>query len=368
MITMTRSCFPSLGGAVTDHIPLVLKHEHWPQADKSAWKALFTSGDIFDDIGPCRDWSDGTRRKRRQGYGQWLSFLMRTDTDALALAPADRIDRSRVRNYIEECEARLQPKSVAGLIDDVFALALALSRERDWSWLATACKRLQTKANRRSLPPPHPVSANQVFEWSLDRIAQLDDDPKLPPLKRAIWFRQALMIGFLVARPVRRRALLAMTVDRHLVLTGDRYFLKFGAEDMKDGKDRDFPLPAALTAPMRDYVERHRLVLLGTRGSDALWINQYGVAITADGLARELPKVTERHLGVALRPHAFRHVAATSIAEFDPEHVNIIRDILGHATLNMAEKHYNRATGISSCNALQSVMEGIRKDGFKRDN
>ena len=60
-----------------------------------------------------------------------------------------------------------------------------------------------------------------------------------------------------------------------------------------------------------------------------------------------------------MRPHAFRHVVATSIAETDPEHVGIIKDILGHATLAMSEKHYNRATGISSCNALQSILEDI---------
>ncbi len=62
-----------------------------------------------------------------------------------------------------------------------------------------------------------------------------------------------------------------------------------------------------------------------------------------------------------MRPHAFRSVAATSIAEFDPANVNIIRDVLGHATLDMAEKHYNRANGISACNALQSLVENIRK-------
>ncbi len=60
---------------------------------------------------------------------------------------------------------------------------------------------------------------------------------------------------------------------------------------------------------------------------------------------------------MALRPHAFRHIAATSIAEADPEHVNIIRDLLGHATLDISERHYNRATGISSCTRVQSIVE-----------
>lgn len=99
-----------------------------------------------------------------------------------------------------------------------------------------------------------------------------------------------------------------------------------------------------------------------TTPSAGLWISQYGNPLKEDGLSRELPKVVQRQFGVAMRPHAFRHVAATSIAETDPAHVNIIKDILSHATLAMSEKHYNRATGISSCNALQSIMEDIRKN------
>ncbi|WP_370634926.1 tyrosine-type recombinase/integrase [Roseivivax sp. GX 12232] len=106
----------------------------------------------------------------------------------------------------------------------------------------------------------------------------------------------------------------------------------------------------------------HRSVLLSGKSSSGLWISQYGKPLTSDSFSRELPKVTERHLGVPIRPHAFRHVAATSIAATDLEHVNIIRDLLGHATLDMAEKRYNRASGIASCNRLQSIVKDIRKD------
>jgi site-specific recombinase XerD len=111
---------------------------------------------------------------------------------------------------------------------------------------------------------------------------------------------------------------------------------------------------------MRRYLDVHRLVLLGDKTSQFLWLSQYGEAITPDGFSRQLPKVTEQHLKVSLRPHAFRHIAATSIAEIDPEHVNIICDILGHTTLAMAQKHYNRATGIRACNAYQDLTEKLR--------
>jgi site-specific recombinase XerD len=112
---------------------------------------------------------------------------------------------------------------------------------------------------------------------------------------------------------------------------------------------------------MQAYLTTFRPLLLGDKLSNALWINQYGYGITPDGFSRELPKIVKCHLGVEIRPHAFRHIAATTIAERDPEHANIIRDILGHATLSMSEKHYNRATGISSCTKLQSLVEDIHK-------
>jgi integrase len=182
------------------------------------------------------------------------------------------------------------------------------------------------------------------------------------PMKRAIWYRQALMIGLLISRPVRRRTFIGIRLGAHLSEVSDGFVLHFRPEDMKDKRHHSYPLPKALVVPMRRYLDIHRPVLLQDKSSDGLWINQYGNVITADGYARELPKITQKHLGIELRPHAFRHIAATSIAEVDPEHVGIIRDILGHASLDMAYKHYNRASQISSCNGLQSIVEDIRKN------
>jgi integrase len=347
---------------MSERIPLVMKFEDWPDADRLAWDAFYTEGDIFDGEGPFRNWSEGSRKKRRQSYGQWLSFLLRQDSAALALAPAERFTKDRVGAFLEECEARLKTRSTAGLILDLYVLARAFDPGCDWAWLDRAARRLLNCSGKESLPEAKPVTAQEIWRWSIDRLAEIDGPLALSPLQRAISYRQALMIGFLIARPVRRRALLAMTVERHLVRHASGFDVAFAAEDMKDGRARTAPLPQALVGPMGRYLHVHRPILLGDNVSPSLWISQYGQPLTADGFSRELPKVTERLLGVALRPHAFRHVVATSVAESDPEHINIVRDLLGHTTLDMAEKHYNRATGISSCNALQSIVEDIRKD------
>lgn len=131
---------------------------------------------------------------------------------------------------------------------------------------------------------------------------------------------------------------------------------------MKDKRARSAPLAKALVPFMERYLLTYRPCLLGKRTAttDALWVTHHGKPFTADGIASDIEITTERHLKMRLNPHAFRHIAATSIAEVDPEHVGIIRDILGHATMDMSYKHYTRAGGISSCNKLQSIVEDIR--------
>jgi integrase len=347
---------------MTDRIPLCLKLNDWPDADRVAWFGLFAAGGHFDDGGPCHDWSEGSRKMRSQSYGQWLSFLLRTDDAAIEIQPSQRITVARLQAFVAELNQReLATTTVKNHVVGLYVLAKAMAPQADWGWLNTAVKRLTNAANRHSLPPPHPIMGPEILRWSLRFMAQTQNDCDLSAKMRAIHFRQGLMIGFLISCPVRRRTLLAMTVNDHVQPISDGYMLNFAAADMKDQKARSHRLPTKLIEPMRLYLEDFRPVLLAGNDTDALWVSQYGEGITPDGLSRELPKVMMRHLEVGIRPHAFRHIAATTIAELTPEHANTIRDILGHATLDMSERHYNRATGISSCNGLQSLVEDIRQ-------
>lgn len=351
---------------MADDLPLVLKYDDWPQADKTAWDALIIKGAFLDDDGPAANWSDGTRKMRRQAYGQWLSFLDRHAPQTFDQKPWKRIRKQLVQQYIAECEERLAPKSTANLLSGLYVVARMMKPKQDWAWLNTASKRWHSKARRHSLPPPLPVTADEVFRWSVNRLNEVEALPKLAAKRRAIWTRQALMIGFLVSRPVRRRALLAMQETSHLVGLNEGVNVTFSSADMKDKQKRAFPLPQALVEPMKRYLEVDRPVLLAGKSSDHLWISQYGDPITPDGFSRELPRITKNYLGIAMRPHVFRSVAATSIAEFDPVHVNIIRDILGHATLEMAERHYNRASGIMAFDTYQDMVANMRKDLRKK--
>ncbi len=127
------------------------------------------------------------------------------------------------------------------------------------------------------------------------------------------------MIALLAMRPVRRRALLSMTVTAHLREVSDGYELRFASKDMKDQKARSLPLPKVLVLHMQAYLDNYRPLLLGDKQGSALRINQYGDPITEDGLSRELPKITGRLFGVALRPHGFRHMRAAIYTRYSTD-------------------------------------------------
>lgn len=122
---------------------------------------------------------------------------------------------------------------------------------------------------------------------------------------------------------------------------------------------------AKLQPHLLAYIEQHRPVLLDGKTASALWISERGNALNNDSFASGLALVTERAFGFPFRAHAFRAIAATSIAEYAPESVGIIRDILGHATLDMAEKHYNRATAKKASQRYQDLTNQLRRESTR---
>ena len=197
-------------------------------------------------------------------------------------------------------------------------------------------------------------------------MAEIDDVAGVTELRRAARFRDGLMIGLLIATALRLRTFIAIDVEKHLIRSAEGFGLRFKPEDMKDKRAHEFILPDALTEPMQRYLAEFRPKLLGGKTSSRLWITHLGEAFTYSGFQRQLPQLTLRVFGIALRPHAFRSIVATSIATDDPEHVSIIAAVLRHATLAMSHKHYVRASGVKAMSDLQQVVAELRRAGKRR--
>lgn len=349
-------------------VPLVLPFHAWPGADRALWAAAVKRSALFDEGSDFADLSDGSLRLFKQGYGQWLSYLARHAPAALEAPPGKRVTQSRIEGFIADAYGRgVKERSVATLLRSIQKVNQAFGG--GWPrWLHTAQRRIYRASNPTGLKKPAAVTADAIFGRAIAILRQLEESPLPDALQQAVAWRQALMLGIQIACPVRLRAMVAMTVDKHIVLAGEQVILRWAASDMKDKQARDMPLPEGLVDPLRAYLWSWRPVLLGGHpATEALWISQRGAPLNANSYQSGLALYTKRVLGGALRPHAFRHIAATSIAEKNPAEAGIIRDVLGHATIRTSEMYYNRASMRQATAKLQEVVDRVRKSARLRE-
>ena len=235
-------------------LPLILKRPNWPITDQIAWDALFTEGDILDGSGPCVRWSEGSRRKREQTYGHWLGFL--SGRGPLGVPPdvTDRATLEAVVAFIEKELARCSVRTVYMRVEDLMFLLRAMAPRKDWAWLDGIVWRLRARSNLGELKPRAGVTAPQIYKWALARMRQADAMDGITDLRRATLYRDGLMVGLLIARPLRLRTFIAMELDRHLVARGDGFLLRFAPKDMKDKKSHEYAVPTELVEPLQRYL------------------------------------------------------------------------------------------------------------------
>ena len=317
---------------------------------------------------------EGTLKRYRQDYGHWLSFILRNRPELFDVPPTHRVREAVVRAFIEETRTRpscrrktgaeaqtVSPRTLANHLEGLYIVMRAFNAERDLSWLKLGARRIYVQSDPYSLKAPIPLTASEIRTWALRRLSKVHEDHDADPIARAVAFRQALSIGLLISAPERLRAFIGLTVEQVNFIAGDLLRLDFPAEATKNNKDRSIPVHGALVGWLRIYLDHYRMVLLRGASSDALWISRDGGPLTYDGFGAGLELVMKREFGLRLRPHAFRAIAASSTAEMLPEQVRIIREILGHATLEVAERHYIRVTNVRACRSLQEVVSGLRK-------
>src|SRR5262249_17479870 len=100
---------------------------------------------------------------------------------------------------------------------------------------------------------------------------------------------------------------------------------------------------------------------------DALWLSEHGSAMTEIAIYFRIREVTRAHFGHAIHPHLFRDSAATSIAIDDPEHVWMIKNVLGHSSLATSERHYIQAQMLQASRRYQQTVLARRRQACRHD-
>jgi integrase len=88
--------------------------------------------------------------------------------------------------------------------------------------------------------------------------------------------------------------------------------------------------------------------------------------MTEIGIYFAISQLTKERFGHVVNPHLFRDSAATSIAIEDPEHVLIVRNVLGHSSLRTAERYYMHARTLEASRRYQRRILELRRNLRRR--
>jgi integrase len=159
---------------------------------------------------------------------------------------------------------------------------------------------------------------------------------------------------------MRRRTFSHLRIGEHLRKSEDLWEITVSAEMTKTRQSQEYLLSERLSKAMDVYLERFRPAFPGADGHDWLWV-YVGRAMTDKMIRRRTIKWTHGVLGFPVSPQRFRSAAANFILVADPENIRVAKDLLGHKSFAMTEKHYiDAALSRLAGRKLQDILQQAR--------
>lgn len=343
-----------------------LQVSDWSAADRRVWQDSHRPGGLFDSSSPAAQWAGASRRKTASGYGRWLHWLQQSgqyDPDAAA---GQRVTPARVLAYLRDLENNCAPMTRLCRLQELRDAMRVMAPATDCSWLTDFYQTLRARSassrNKRQRIKP----VGELADLGIAMMAAAEHERDWSARRRAVHYRDGLMITLLAYRPLRLQNLAAIRLGTHLVDLHGRHWICFQEAETKAHRPYEAAVPHKLEHYLKTYLAAHRPILLaGEQGilvpsTDALWVSEIGTALQAGPLATRIRKHTKAAFGRSITPHLFRDVAATTIATDNPVHVRDSHLILGHARLHTTEQHYNQAHSLQAAQRWQNALHKLQ--------
>ena len=357
--------------AVSKDMAICLSVAEWPALDHDLWTRAQQKAGLLDDPHPAAAWAPATQEAVAKAYGRWLSWLKAHDALDPVMRPAERTTLERIKAYVADLEVRNAPNTVHMRLLHLGRMLGVMAPGTKPLWFARVLRTLRAarrpvRDDRARLVPVADLlalgrrlieDAEQLTRWSLRR--------------RALHYRDGLLILFLCACPLRARSLAALTVGDHLQQRGDSWWVALSHSDTKTGSSLELPLPPTFTEVMARYLAHWRPILLERQTLDSaaagrdhgvFWISESGKALRPKHFHEILTRVTMRELGRAINPHLFRKLVPSALAIQDPARVGIARPLLGHASYETTDRAYNLARAVDAARQVQETLGALRRE------
>jgi site-specific recombinase XerD len=336
----------------------------WPGPDQIAWVAATRrSRRLLEEDGLAADWSRATVRTISRGYGRWLHWLYRESLLDRDARPEARVTPERVAAYVSELRRLNAETTVAARVRELSRAIGVMAPRFERGWLIELATNLVVAAEpvRDDRARLHPARAI----WAAAIRLMEEAEAAAPKVRRApAQFRDGLMLALLCICPLRARNLAELELGRNLRCADGIWTLRLAATETKNRKAITLPLPEAISPWIARYVDHHRPRLLararkGPPG-DRFYLTERGTVFRENGINYRINAVTERVLGRAMNPHAFRKLMPTELAIHDPTHVGISQPLLNHASYRTTQEHYNLGRAIDASRRMNDLVGQVR--------
>jgi hypothetical protein len=270
--------------------------------------------------------------------GYFLGWLQWSQRFKVAAELQEYVTPEIMGAYVNDMRtANLSPRTMATRVDGVRAALAALSPAVGTGWLMRGINTLRAEPSDRRRIHERSRHTLDIVEagMSLMRDATRGGS-SLSALKRAILYRDGLLIVFMALAVPRRNTVHLMMLGKHLEEQGRIFKVAWSGTEMKEDRGYEAQLGLELSELIRRYLDEFRPVLLARAGRSAMetetavWLGRDGRKLGYSAIYPIIIKRTEAAFGKSIFPHAFRHSAATTLALDRPDLIRIATPLLQH--------------------------------------
>jgi integrase len=190
------------------------------------------------------------------------------------------------------------------------------------------------------------------------------------PVRAAVMAQLAVAIAILSVAPIRLQNLTAIRLGTNLIKPGgpaSNYWLAFPDYDVKNRIRLEFPLEQYLTRLIDKYVHDFRPTLLRGRNEDYLFPGQREGAKGKTSFSGQIIGRIYKATGLNMTVHQFRHAAGAIILKQRPGEYELVRQLLGHRSVQTTINSYIGLDGIQASEIFTNIVMARMGDDCEED-
>lgn len=215
-----------------------------------------------------------------------------------------------------------------------------------------------TQKNRTRLGPFDDPTIVSKFLGLPNKLRTLIEKDPRPAQLKAVMAQTAASIAILHYVPLRIKNLTGLDLNANLIERNKTLYLIIPADEVKNNLHIERILPESVVSIIAWYVREYRPHLLRAP-TTALFPGVGAGPKSSSLLSDQITGTIKRHLGIDVNPHLFRHIAAKLYLDVRPGEYEVVRQVLGHSSMNTTTNFYAGAEGKAAGNLFAGVVERL---------